>query len=172
PPLDAITNSTMSALNGTKPSPAAQRWNLGSPTRKYGDREVAISGRHPFRSRPHGANCRTNLGSPFANSHKKRHGLRRAFPFETQNYWRSNSTRSPMWTGSIENTIIPVAVFGVVPMIRSSPTARVGISAVRIAGPLVMLKKLPSKDGCRTWVGSIGGALKDSESTGSFAMVS
>jgi len=50
--------------------------------------------------------------------------------FVVLSYCWSSSTRSPRRTGSSANTIIPVAVLGVVPRMTISPTARRGISAI------------------------------------------
>src|SRR5690242_7726834 len=103
----------------------------------------------------------------FYHAPQKNNGTRgRPVPFrDSENYCWSSSTRSPMCTGSSEYTIIPVAVVGVVPMITISPTARRGISDVRISGPFVFARKVGLIEGCLACVGSNAGALKESEST-------
>ena len=72
-----------------------------------------------------------------------------------KNYCRSSSTPSPTCTSSSANTIMPVAVVGVVLMTTISPTARRGMSATRIEGPLVLVNMCPSIEGGYFCVSSV-----------------
>ena len=55
---------------------------------------------------------------------------------------------------------MPVEVVGVTVMMTISPTARRGISATWMFGPLVLVIQLPSIDGGRFWVSSAVDACK------------